>query len=42
LQVPAGAMAVDGVNTEGPKPAGAQVKVLVEYADDMRDIGRLR
>jgi hypothetical protein len=40
VQVTAGAMAgsVGGVNTEGPLPAGAQVKVLVEYVDDRRDL----
>ena len=40
VQVTAGAVAgtVGGVNTEGPLPAGAQVKVLVEYVDDRRDL----
>ena len=40
VQVTAGAMAAGpgGVNTEGPLPAGAQVKVLVEYVDDRRDL----
>ena len=40
VQVTAGAAAgtTGGVNTEGPLPAGAQVKVLVEYVDDRRDL----
>ena len=40
VQVTAGAMAgtTGGVNTEGPIPAGAQVKVLVTYVDDRRDL----
>ena len=44
VQVTAGAVATGaagaagGVNTEGPLPAGAQVKVLVEYVDDRRDL----
>ena len=40
VQVTAGAMAAGagGVSTEGPLPAGAQVKVLVEYVDDRRDL----
>ena len=39
MQVTAGAMAAapGGVNTEGPIPAGAQVRVLVTYVDDRRD-----
>ncbi len=42
VQITAGAAAsaAGGVNTEGPLPAGAQVKVLVEYVDDRRDIGK--
>ena len=41
VQVTAGAVAgagVSGVNTEGPLPVGAQVKVLVEYVEDRRDL----
>ena len=41
VQVMAGAAAsagAGGVNTEGPLPAGAQVKVLVTYVDDRRDL----
>ena len=41
VQVTAGAAAsvqAGGVNTEGPLPAGAQVKVLVTYVDDRRDL----
>ena len=38
VQVTAGAGASGGVNTEGPPPAGAQVKVLVTYVDDRRDL----
>ena len=41
VQVMAGAAASaggGGVNTEGPLPAGANVKVLVTYVDDRRDL----
>ena len=41
VQVMAGAAAsagAGGVNTEGPLPAGAQVKVRVTYVDDRRDL----
>ncbi len=40
VQVTAGAMAAgaSGTNENGPLPAGAQVKVLVEYVDDRRDL----
>lgn len=43
VQVTAGAMAAagsGGVNESGPLPAGAQVKVLIEYVDDRRDLGK--
>ena len=43
VQVTAGAMASagsGGVNESGPLPAGAQVKVLIEYVDDRRDLGK--
>ena len=43
VQVTAGAMAAagsGGVNESGPLPTGAQVKVLIEYVDDRRDLGK--
>jgi len=41
VQITAGAAAGQVKDDGGPLPAGAQVKVLVEYVDDRRDIGKV-